>query len=213
MAETATAAPASARFWDRIAARYAAKPVADEAAYQKKLDITRGYLSPEMDVLELGCGTGSTALAHAPYAARIRATDLSGEMIAIAKRKAAAAGVSNVVFEQAALEELAAPDARYDMALALSLLHLLKDRDAAIARIAQLLKPGGVFISNTACLGDRMAWFKLVAPIGCALGLTPYVSVFTQEALKRSLVGAGFEIEREWRPGAGPSVFIVARKG
>ena len=46
----------SARFWDRIAARYARKPVADEAAYQKKLAVTREYLRPDMEVLEFGCG-------------------------------------------------------------------------------------------------------------------------------------------------------------
>ncbi len=48
----------SARFWDRIAKRYARTPVADEAAYQRKLKITRGYLRPDMEVMEFGCGTG-----------------------------------------------------------------------------------------------------------------------------------------------------------
>ena len=54
--------PPSSKFWDRIAARYARKPVADEAAYRRKLAVTRDYLAPDMDVLEFGCGTGSTAI-------------------------------------------------------------------------------------------------------------------------------------------------------
>ena len=57
----------SSKFWDRIADRYSRRPVADEAAYQKKLEVTRQYFRPEMQVLEFGCGTGSTAIAHAPY--------------------------------------------------------------------------------------------------------------------------------------------------
>jgi cyclopropane fatty-acyl-phospholipid synthase-like methyltransferase len=57
----------STKFWDRIAERYSKQPVADEAAYQKKLQVTREYFRPDMEVLEFGCGTGSTAIAHAPY--------------------------------------------------------------------------------------------------------------------------------------------------
>ena len=55
------------KVWDRFAKRYAKSPVADQDAYQKKLQITREYLRPDMEVLEFGCGTGSTAIAHAPY--------------------------------------------------------------------------------------------------------------------------------------------------
>ncbi|MDJ0945640.1 MAG: hypothetical protein QNJ30_19405 [Kiloniellales bacterium] len=40
------------RFWDRIAERYSKRPVADEAAYQRKLEVTREYFRPEMEVLE-----------------------------------------------------------------------------------------------------------------------------------------------------------------
>ena len=63
----------SAKFWDRIAARYSKKPVADEAAYQKKLQITRKYLRPDSRVLEFGCGTGSTAIAHAAHVKHVLA--------------------------------------------------------------------------------------------------------------------------------------------
>lgn len=57
----------SEKFWDKIATRYSKKPVADEAAYQKKLQITQEYFRPDMEVLEIGCGTGSTAITHAPH--------------------------------------------------------------------------------------------------------------------------------------------------
>ena len=91
----------STKFWDRIAKRYSKQPIADEQAYQKKLAVTREYFRPEMQVLEFGCGTGSTAIAHAPYVKHIHASDISSKMIAIAKQKALAAGVENVTFEQA----------------------------------------------------------------------------------------------------------------
>ena len=67
----------SAKFWDKIAKKYAKQPVADVPSYEKKLEITRGYLSPETQVLEFGCGTGSTAISHAPFVRHIRAIDHS----------------------------------------------------------------------------------------------------------------------------------------
>ena len=48
----------SAKFWDRIAKRYAKQPIADEATYQKKLEITRGYLRPDMEVRSLAAEPG-----------------------------------------------------------------------------------------------------------------------------------------------------------
>lgn len=55
------------KFWDRMANKYARQPIADEAAYQHKLDVTRQHFTPQSKVLEFGCGTGSTALLHAPH--------------------------------------------------------------------------------------------------------------------------------------------------
>ena len=199
-------------FWDRIADKYAARPVGDEAAYERKLAITRNHLRPDMDVLEIGCGTGSTAILHAPHVRHVRATDLSPRMIAIAEGKVADAGLSNVTCEVATLGELSAPEDATDMILALSLLHLIDDLDAALARINALLRPGGVFVSSTACIAERMPWFKFIAPIGRRLGLVPPVRVFRAEHLRKTVRNAGFEIIEDWLPDRGMTLFMVARK-
>src|SRR5262245_51026994 len=94
-----------ARFWDRIARKYAADKIADVAGYERTLEHTRRHLKASDKVLEFGCGTGTTALKLAPFVARIVATDISSEMIAIAREKASAEGVRNVEFE------VAVPDA------------------------------------------------------------------------------------------------------
>jgi ubiquinone/menaquinone biosynthesis C-methylase UbiE len=199
------------RFWDKLAERYARQPIADEAAYQRKLQITRDYLRPDMDVLEFGCGTGSTAILHAPHVRHITAIDFSAAMLAIARRKAAEAGVDNLSFEQADITSFAAPAGSFDVILGLSILHLLKDKDAVIAKVFRLLKPGGVFISSTTCVGDTMGAFKLIAPLGKALGLLPQLDVMTTTELVACLTSAGFAIEQQWQPGKGKAVFIVAR--
>lgn len=202
----------SPKFWDRIAKRYAKRPVADEAAYQQKLAVTREYLQPDMELLEFGCGTGSTAIAHAPYVRHIRAIDVSSKMLDIARARAATAKVTNVSFEQATIEGIDVADQSVDVVLGLSILHLLDDKEAAIAKVFRMLKPGGVFVASTACLGDDMKWFRFVGPVGSALGLIPLVRVFTRQELEASLAGAGFTIDHAWCPGKGKAVFHVAKK-
>ena len=202
----------SHKFWDRIAERYAKKPVGDEAAYQKKLALTREYFRPDMELLEIGCGTGSTAIAHAPHVGHIRATDISEKMIEIAKARADAANVRNVTFESCAVEHLDVPSQSVDAVLALSLLHLLEDKDVVIANIYDMLRPGGVFVSNTVCLGDNMKWFRFIGPLGHWLGVFPLVRIFSRRDLEESLASAGFSIEHTWQPDK-RVVFIIARKG
>ena len=202
-----------AKFWDRIAQRYSKDPIADEAAYQKKLEVTRGYFRPDMDVLEIGCGTGSTAILHAPHVKHIQAVDISSKMIEIAQGKADASGIGNITFQRSTVDDFDAPEQSYDAVLTLSVLHLLEDRNKAIAKIHRLLKPGGIFVSSTVCLGDTM-WrvIKLIAPIGRFFGLLPLLKVLTAKELADSVTEAGFEIDHHWRPGKGMAVFIVARK-
>ena len=202
----------STRFWDRIAKRYSRQPIGDEAAYQNKLKVTREYFEPHMEALELGCGTGSTAIAHAPYVKHIQAIDISSKMIAIAKGKADAANVNNVSFEQSTIDELSVSDRTLDVVLGLSILHLLENKEAVIAKVHQMLKPGGVFVSSTACIGDTMKFFKFILPIGKFLGLMPLVKVFTTEDLVTCLTDTDFEIDYQWQPGKGKAVFIVAKK-
>ena len=206
----------STKFWDNIAERYSKQPIADEATYQKKLQVTREYFQPDMEVLEFGCGTGSTAILHAPYVKHIRAIDFSSKMIEIAQGKAEAQNIENVAFEQSTIEDISVSAQTYDAVLGLNIVHLLEDKEAAISKVYTMLKPGGIFVTSTVCLGDTMKWFKLIAPIGKFLGLMPLVKVFTTKDLEDGWTNAGFEIDYQWQPadskGMFKAVFIVAKK-
>lgn len=95
-----------ARFWNRIATKYATLPISDMEPYQRKLVETQACLTPESEVLEIGCGAAMTAIAHAPFVKHIRATDISGRMLEIARKRARKAGVENIRFEQASTDAL-----------------------------------------------------------------------------------------------------------
>ena len=203
----------SAKFWDKISARYAKQPVADEAAYQKKLQTTREYLNPEMAVLEIGCGTGSTAILHAPFVKHIRAIDISAKMIEIAQNKLRVEKIENITFEQSAIDDLKVEAQSIDVVMALSILHLVEDKDEVIAKVYEILKPGGVFVSSTICMGDSiLKLIKLIEPLGVLLGFMPAVKVFASEELEASITNAGFEIDYRWSQGGNKALFIVAKK-
>ncbi len=195
-----------------MAGRYSKSPVADEASYQEKLRVTRTYLQPDSEVLEFGCGTGSTAISHSPYVRNIHAIDISSKMLEIAQKKADREGIENVTFENSTIEEIRVPDDSLDVVLGLSILHLLENKEEAIAKIHRMLKPGGVFVTSTACIGDTMKFIKIIVPVGKFFRLIPLVTVFTTEELVGSLTGAGFTIDHQWSPGKGKAVFIVGKK-
>ena len=164
-----------------------------------------------MEVLEFGCGTGTTAIIHASYVKHIRAIDFSEKMIEIAKDKALANGIKNITFEQNQIEKIDESNLSFDVVMAHSILHLLKDKESVIAMVFKMLKPGGLFISSTMCVGNTAGFFKYVAPLIKFIGL-PLIRVFNIEQLIKSMTNAGFEIDYQWSPGKDKAVFIIAKK-
>lgn len=204
-----------ARFWDRTARKYAAGPIADMAGYERTLEVTRGYLKSSDQVFEFGCGTGTTALKLAPSVAHITATDISSEMIAIAREKAAAQGCINAVFEVGTPDMAPGLDASLDVVMGFNILHLVEARGAAYRAVHRLLKPSGLFISKTPCLKEMNPVIRLVVPAMQLIGRAPYVAIFNAEELEREIAAAGFEIVERARHasrGKDARIFLVARK-
>lgn len=204
----------SVKFWDNKAEKYARSPIADETSYQRKIKQTQQYLSKEMQLLEFGCGTGSTAILHAPLVAKIDALDTSSKMIEIGQQRAAEAGIDNIQFSATSLDEFNAASSSKDAVLGLNVIHLISDRQSVFHEVYRILKTDGIFISSTACLGrSYLRFIKLLSPIGKLLGLMPDVFVMSQGQLIKEIKDAGFEIEVEWSHGVDEiSVFIIARK-
>jgi 2-polyprenyl-3-methyl-5-hydroxy-6-metoxy-1,4-benzoquinol methylase len=194
-----------------MAKRYSRQPIANEEAYRHKLNVTQKLLRSDMKVLEFGCGTGSTALIHAPQVAHIDAIDFSDKMIKIAKGKAAMQGILNLTFRTATIEGWQAKDHSYDVILGLSILHLLEDKEAVLRKVHQLLKPDGIFISSTVCMAEMKGVWRWVLPVGNALGILPLVKTFSADELMESMQRTGFSIESNWRPNPNSSAFIVAK--
>jgi len=203
-----------AKVWNKMADKYSRQPIANQKAYEIKLDLTREYFTPESTVLEFGCGTGSTAILHAPYVKHIDAIDVSERMIEIARDKLEPEGIENVDFSVADMDSFQATPNSYDAALGLNILHLLDDRMAAMEQVYAALKPGGHFISSTFCLREKLL-FRLMEPlfpVMHAIGQWPRVFRFNAKRLQSDIESIGFKTVHYWQPGKGPVLFIVGQK-
>lgn len=200
---------ASARFWDRLANRYAKQPVADDAGYTDTLERVCKYLTSDARVLEVGGGTGSTALRLADAAGSIMCTDFSKNMVEIAKRKAMEANVGNVKFEVA--EVFDAPGDAYDVVLAMNVLHLVANPAEAVHSLHGKLRTGGVLVSKTHILAGK--WMvRAAVPVMRMLGVAPALTYFSKEDLIGMHEKAGFNIVETKEYDNGDRLLVFARK-
>ncbi len=197
------------KFWNRIAGRYAARPIKDVAAYEAMLVDVASRLKPSDRVLELGCGTGGTAIRLSDGVAHWTATDFSSEMIEIARAKPAGENVSFIVADA----RHAFDDGPFDAICAFNVLHLVEDQPTTLDQIFANLKPGGLLITKTWCFADMPLKLRALFSLLRVVGMFPAATSLTVPQLRQAILEAGFEIAEErifgkhWQ-----NPYIVARK-
>ena len=134
-----------------------------ERAYRENtLELAR--LKPGESVLDVGCGTGTLAIAakrHVGSAGKVYGIDASPEMIARARKKAKKTAAA-VDFENAFVENLPFRDANFDVVLSTTMLHHLPDkgRRQCLREVGRVLKPGGRFLAVDfgGPMSERRSW-------------------------------------------------------
>jgi len=106
-------------------------------------------------VLDLGCGGGHVSYRAAPHVAEVVACDVTPSMLDAGAATAAERGLSNIVVQQGAAEDLPFPNASFDVVLCRFTAHHWQDVEAGLRQARRVLKPGGrgVFIDTVVPTG------------------------------------------------------------
>ena len=149
-------------------------------------------LRPGETVVDLGCGGGLDVFLAAQKVGptgKAIGIDMTPEMLALARKNAAKAGLANIDFHQATIDNLPLPDASVDCVISNCVINLAADKPAVFREIARVLKPGGRLAVSDIALKKPLppeVGSDLMAYVGCIAGAIPI------EDYQAGLAAAGF---------------------
>lgn len=182
-------------------------------AYRRTAEKSLKHLKSGDKVLEFACGTGIVTALVAPHVSHIHAIDISIEMVSRAKQKMNNLSLPNVEVTHSDLFDPNIPEGSFDAVMAFNVLLYVDNFEEVMLRIRSLLKPGGVFLSATDCLGGSFSKPAIIKFWRSRTGKMPYVGFFTQKGLINKIKKSGFTIlEYENLFPSPPNLFIVAKK-
>jgi len=195
------------KFWDKQAKNFStgASEEIDEC-----LQLAQGYLNDQMDVLDIGCGTGISTRKLSLIAKNVIGIDFSQKMIDMARQ--ATIHEKNVEYLLASIEDDQDFGA-FDIVIAFNVLHLVSNPEETLNKIHHLLKPEGLLISTTPCLGEKSYFFRLVFKILEKVGLLISVNPLTIKSLKHLIEESGLSIiDMKSISASDSNVYIVSKK-
>ena len=201
----------SVAFFDKVSRRSKNPSKLGEVA-RRTLEHTREYLAPEQTVLDLGCGSGALTNALAASVMHIHAIDTSAGMLDVAKAQAAERDIGNVEYVQCDLFDDRLAEGSFDVVLAFNVLHYIEDMPTLIARIHALCRPGGLFLSSTACLGEKWTLLGALVFTLARTGLVPKMRNYRVTELEGLIADRGFDIVDAQTLSKLSERFIVAKK-
>ena len=140
-------------------------------------------LRPGETVLDLGSGGGVDVLLSARRVApsgTVIGVDMTDEMLELARRHAAEAGIDNVEFLKGYIEDLPLPDSSVDVVISNCVINLSIDKPKVLAEISRVLRPGGrvgisdIVAENHLTAADRAERGSHVGCIAGALSIAEY---------------------------------------
>jgi SAM-dependent methyltransferase len=111
--------------------------VKDAEAFVDLLGIT-----PGMQVLDVACGTGNLAIPAAHKGAQVTGVDIATNLLRQARHRAAAEGLE-ILFEEGDAEQLAFPDASFDVVMSMFGAMFAPNPDLVASELARVCRHGG----------------------------------------------------------------------
>ena len=197
--------------WNKIADKYDSGVIKRYSeAYKEAAGLSAEYLDGESSVLDFACGTGIVTLELAGAAGKITAIDSSDRMLAIASEKASRHNISNIEFSSDDIFDSRFDNQKFDVITAYNILLYIEDIKTLLNRIRQLLRPGGVFISVTDCLGEKKSLLNIFRRLLTFLGLFPFIRYYSSDNLEKIIQNEGFSIIQTERLYPNPLNYFIA---
>jgi len=201
------------KFWNKISAKYNNQLKRYERTYLKTIEKTKKYLDKDDIVLDYGSGTGVILVEIADSVKEIHAIDIASNMIEIARRKSNERKIENIHFARTDIFDDRFKEKSFDVIFAFNILYLLSDVTSVLKRINALLKPGGMFISATDCLGEKKTFVNTLKYVLSKIGILPFMYMLKIHELETLIMDAQFQIiETEKLSDASSNYFIAAKK-
>lgn len=141
----------------------------------------------------------------------VRACDISGEMVRIARDKLRASGLANVEFDVQDAYYLNYQSESFDVAIASNVLHVMFDPKRAVSSVRGTLKAGGLLIAPTYCHGESFKT-RLVSSLMSLSGFKARQK-WSLASYRSFMESNGFElVEYTVVPDIIPLAFAVGRK-
>jgi 2-polyprenyl-3-methyl-5-hydroxy-6-metoxy-1,4-benzoquinol methylase len=206
------------KFWDKQANRFDNSQRQSEPVYKEIIAKTRKHLNINDNVLDFGCATGTKTIELAGGIKHIQGLDISTEMIRNAVKKKDEANIMNISFSKGTIFDDDFEKSSFEKIIAYAIIHLLEDSEKVIQRIHELLKPGGLFISTTACMKDKMVFKSRVEVTTYLfmkrLGIFPlHLNMFMPTDVEKLIEDQNFQIVEAEKIFHGITAsFIIAKK-
>ena len=148
-------------------------------------------------VLDLGSGGGIDVLLSARRVGptgKAYGLDMTDDMLALARKNAADAGVTNVEFLRGRIEEIPLPSSSVDVIISNCVVNLSGDKKRVIEEAFRVLKPGGRFaVSDVVVQGELPADVKrsMELWVGCVAGAlsdTEFTTLLTEAGFEQPSV-------------------------
>ena len=204
--------------WDKQAPGYDRRNLkVYKNSYDLSIQRARAVLSPDKEVLEVGCGTGIISLGIAPWVKSVVATDISPQMIAVAKSKAESLSITNVEFRVCDGYSLPYDNQAFDVILLFNVLHFVKEPAALLHEAHRLLKPSGYLVSATDCYAEPVPLpFRIGLGVQRLLNLTgiiPFMWYYKKEDVHRLFEQCSFaSVETNVLHPTPVNYYLLARK-
>jgi 2-polyprenyl-3-methyl-5-hydroxy-6-metoxy-1,4-benzoquinol methylase len=199
------------KFWDKVSNGYNKPGQELKGLALKTMEATRPYLSSKHVVLDFGCGGGLFSREISKYVSTVTGVDFSEGMIAAAHANANGLCISNVDFVQGTIVNPIFDEESFDVIVAFNVLHFVNDAKT-LRHIYKLLKSGGLFLSATACVKERVSLLRVAMTPVRWLGLIPPMQYFTLRELQSIIEKPGFSILHSQKLSTLPDYFIAAQK-